>query len=78
MFKSLLTHALKGLIMLYRGLISPLKPNCCRFYPSCSAYTHEAIKKHGPFAGSMLGIKRFIKCHPWGASGIDPVPEVKK
>lgn len=46
----------------------------CRYTPSCSNYTVEAIKKHGPFKGGWLGLKRILSCHPWGGSGYDPVP----
>lgn len=47
----------------------------CRFTPSCSQYTIEALEKYGTLKGLGLGIKRFSKCHPWGGSGYDPVPE---
>ncbi len=49
-------------------------PKSCRFVPTCSDYTIEAIKKHGPLKGVWLGIKRISKCHPWGGQGYDPVP----
>ncbi len=76
-----LKHLLLALCLLpikaYRYLISPLLPPSCRFYPSCSEYAQEALKKHGIFFGSWLTIKRLSRCHPWGKSGIDPVPEKK-
>lgn len=62
-------------IKLYKKLISPYLPNACRFQPTCSEYMVEAIKKHGAFCGLYLGIKRIFRCHPWGESGFDPVPE---
>ncbi len=64
-----------GLIRVYQYLISPLIPASCRYTPTCSHYGVEAIQKHGPIKGGWLTIKRISKCHPWGGSGYDPVPE---
>lgn len=61
-------------IKLYQVLISPLLGSSCRYSPTCSQYSIEAIKKHGPFKGSWLAITRISSCHPWGGSGHDPVP----
>src|SRR3712207_7051045 len=61
-------------IYFYRLCISPLTPPSCRFTPTCSAYAIEAIKKHGPFKGLYLAVRRILRCHPWGGSGYDPVP----
>lgn len=61
-------------IFFYRKSISPMFPPCCRFTPTCSQYAVEAIKKHGPFYGLYLAIRRIIRCNPWGGSGYDPVP----
>ena len=61
-------------ILAYQHLIAPLIAHCCRFQPSCSHYTKEAIQKHGVFKGIWLGTKRLMRCHPWGGSGYDPVP----
>jgi putative membrane protein insertion efficiency factor len=61
-------------IKIYKIFISPILPNACRYYPTCSEYSIEALKKHGPLKGSYLAIKRILSCNPWGGSGIDMVP----
>lgn len=61
-------------IKIYQKLISPLFPNKCRFIPSCSHYAIEAINKYGACKGSILAIKRILKCHPFNPGGYDPVP----
>jgi len=63
-----------GAIKIYRYLLSPWIGNSCRFYPSCSHYGEEAIQHHGVFKGSLLTIWRILRCNPWSAGGIDPVP----
>ncbi|MFI5236419.1 MAG: membrane protein insertion efficiency factor YidD [Ignavibacteriales bacterium] len=73
-FFHLLALPLIILIKTYQLLISPLFPPSCRFTPTCSHYSVEALKKHGIIKGSWLSIKRILKCHPWGGSGFDPVP----
>lgn len=65
---------LLALIRVYRYAISPLFGSRCRFFPTCSAYTAEAIEKHGACKGGMLGLKRIARCHPWNPGGFDPVP----
>jgi hypothetical protein len=62
------------IIKIYQLIISPLFPPSCRFTPTCSHYTVEALQKYGIIKGSWLGFKRIIRCHPWGGSGYDPVP----
>ena len=61
-------------IRFYQKFISPLFPATCRFYPTCSTYFIQAVEKHGIFKGSYLGIKRFLRCHPFNPGGYDPVP----
>ena len=63
-----------SLIRFYQRFISPLTPPACRFTPTCSQYTLEAIQKYGALKGTWLGIKRICRCYPWGGSGYDPVP----
>ncbi|QQT24327.1 membrane protein insertion efficiency factor YidD [Sphingobacterium spiritivorum] len=62
------------LIRIYQLFISPLLGANCRYTPTCSQYGMEAIKKHGPFKGGWLAIKRILRCNPWGGHGHDPVP----
>ncbi len=72
----LVSASLRGLIRGYQLLLSPILPaHSCRFLPSCSAYGMEALDRHGALAGTWLTIKRLSRCHPWGGSGYDPVPE---
>ncbi|MFL9845966.1 membrane protein insertion efficiency factor YidD [Flavobacterium rhizosphaerae] len=63
------------LIRVYQTLISPFLPSACRYTPTCSQYTIEALKIHGLFKGGWLGIKRIASCNPWGGKGYDPVPQ---
>jgi putative membrane protein insertion efficiency factor len=62
------------LIRFYQMAISPYLRPSCRYVPTCSQFYIEAVTKYGPFKGSFLGIKRLIRCHPWGGHGYDPVP----
>ena len=62
------------LIKGYQTALSPFLGNHCRFQPTCSSYTYEAIEKHGLIRGTVLGIRRLLRCHPFHAGGIDPVP----
>ena len=59
----------------YQYVISPFLPVACRFSPTCSHYAAEAIERHGPGRGAWLAVKRILCCHPFGASGFDPVPD---
>lgn len=66
--------ALILLVRAYQVALSPLFSGCCRFEPSCSNYMIEALQTHGVAKGLYLGIKRLLRCHPFGKSGYDPVP----
>jgi putative membrane protein insertion efficiency factor len=63
-----------ALIKLYQLTLSPLLGTRCRFSPTCSVYTQEAIGRYGLFRGVSLGLRRLLRCHPFHAGGIDPVP----
>jgi putative membrane protein insertion efficiency factor len=66
---------LRSLIRLYQLLVSPILGPCCRYLPSCSEYALEAIHLHGPLRGGWLAMRRVARCHPFHASGYDPVPK---
>lgn len=70
----MLTRLALKLIKLYQHTLSLLIGHHCRFYPSCSHYTHEAIQHHGLGRGLLLGARRICRCHPWHEGGFDPVP----
>lgn len=65
---------LRAGVRAYQLFVSPLRPPCCRFLPTCSDYAIEAIARHGAWRGSGLALWRLARCHPWGGSGYDPVP----
>ncbi|MES9833476.1 MAG: membrane protein insertion efficiency factor YidD [Candidatus Thiodiazotropha sp. LLP2] len=65
-------------IRLYQTILSPFVGQHCRFYPTCSAYSLEAVEKHGALRGFWLSLKRISRCHPWHEGGVDPVPEPQK
>ena len=64
-----------GLLYFYKGCISPLKPKCCKFSPTCSTYMLVAIKRFGSFKGIFLGTKRLLRCNHKSKGGVDPVPD---
>jgi putative membrane protein insertion efficiency factor len=66
-----------ALIKLYRLVLSPFLGQHCRFHPSCSCYAIEAIETHGAVRGGWLGLRRLLRCHPWGPGGYDPVPPAR-
>lgn len=74
MNKNPLQWILIAIVRLYQLVLSPILGPRCRFQPTCSSYTIDAIKLHGGLKGSWLAIKRITKCHPWGGHGFDPVP----
>ncbi|MBT8184335.1 MAG: membrane protein insertion efficiency factor YidD [Eudoraea sp.] len=74
MLKKILIAPFIFLVRAYQLLISSWTPGSCRYSPTCSQYTLEALKKHGLFKGGWLAVKRIGSCHPWGGKGYDPVP----
>ena len=75
---SILTNILIKFIKIYRYLISPLIGPSCRYLPTCSEYSIEALRTYGFSKGLMLSFKRILSCHPWGNSGFDPVKKEMK
>lgn len=73
--RSLITAGVMGVLWLYRNCLSPLKPQCCRFHPTCSAYARDAVAVHGVWRGGWLTLRRLSRCHPlYRGSPEDPVP----
>ncbi len=66
--------AILWILRAYKRYVSPWLPDACRFEPTCSVYMYQAIEKKGVVRGLYLGIKRLLRCHPFCAGGIDPVP----
>ena len=64
-----------GLVNVYKKFISPVLPPTCRYYPTCSTYMIDALKKHGAILGLIMGISRIIRCNPFIKGGVDPVPD---
>jgi len=71
-------RALIKLVLFYRKNVSPLSPPKCRFAPTCSAYALEALEKHGAVKGTLLSLRRVLKCNPFCKGGYDPVPDVRE
>lgn len=70
----MIIRALIAAIKMYQRLISPIFGSNCRFYPTCSAYSIEALQAYGAFRGSLMSIGRILRCGPWSSGGLDPVP----
>lgn len=68
----MISRLLIALVLLYRVTLGRILGGQCRFHPTCSQYAIDAIKKHGPWTGGWLAVKRIFRCHPWGGSGHDP------
>jgi putative membrane protein insertion efficiency factor len=66
-------YAVLGILKLYKTLLSPFLPPACRFEPTCSQYTMQAVEKYGAFRGTWLGAKRILRCQPFSKGGYDPV-----
>jgi putative membrane protein insertion efficiency factor len=64
-----------AILVVYRRVISPLYGDVCRYYPSCSSYTLQAIQRHGLLIGVFFGARRLLRCHPWAEGGFDEIPE---
>tara|TARA_B100001057_G_C22770076_1_gene919206 strand:- start:1166 stop:1405 length:240 start_codon:yes stop_codon:yes gene_type:complete len=75
---NIFTHITIKLIKLYKFLISPLLGHSCRYLPTCSDYSIEALKTFGLFKGLLLSLRRILSCHPWGSGGFDPVKKEMK
>lgn len=71
----MLARILRALVLVYRNAISPLLGPRCRYLPTCSEYCLDALALHGALRGGWLSLKRIARCHPWGGSGLDPVPQ---
>jgi putative membrane protein insertion efficiency factor len=69
----MMRRILSFLLLSYHKFFSPLMPAACRFHPTCSVYTSQAVQKHGIVKGVALSLRRLSRCHPWNAGGYDPV-----
>ena len=65
-----------AILRLYKWVVSPLLPSACRYHPSCSEYMRQAVEKYGVARGLWMGLRRLLRCHPFHAGGLDPVPDL--
>lgn len=72
--RSIMRSMLLSLVRFYQRYISPQLGSNCRYYPTCSHYTYEAIERYGAARGGWMGLRRILRCHPWAKGGFDPVP----
>jgi putative membrane protein insertion efficiency factor len=70
----MIRKAILSVIWFYKKAVSPYLPGSCRYYPTCSSYAMEAVRKYGALKGSYLAFKRILRCHPFHQGGYDPVP----
>ena len=70
-------RALIGPVLLYQAARAG-RPSPCRYWPSCSEYALDALREHGGARGGWMTIRRLVRCHPWGGSGVDPVPAASR
>ncbi len=75
LFRTVSVALLVGVVRIYQLTIKTILPPACRFHPSCSHYMIEALKKHGPVKGLLMGVYRILRCHPFSRGGVDPVPD---
>lgn len=73
----MIARVLEAVVALYSRAISPFLPRSCRFHPTCSTYSMQALREYGAMRGTLLTVRRIARCHPWSAGGIDPVPARK-
>jgi len=71
----MMARVLIGFVRTYQRTFGAVMPPVCRYAPSCSAYSVEALERHGAVKGSWLTVRRLVRCNPWGGQGYDPVPD---
>lgn len=74
MINNFIKRTFLALISFYQRYISPVLGSNCRYYPTCSHYTYDAVERYGPLRGLWMGLRRIARCHPWAKGGFDPVP----
>ncbi|MGA8878950.1 MAG: membrane protein insertion efficiency factor YidD [Candidatus Korobacteraceae bacterium] len=71
-------QAVQFVLRMYKRFVSPMLPHSCRFVPTCSEYAMEAVERHGVLRGSLLAIRRLLRCHPFARAGVDLVPQAMR